>query len=83
MTRLIALLFITLFSPLFIVIYLLLLFFYGRPVFFRQQRVGLNGSIFTLFKFRSMSKSSPGFNVIPAHVHFIGHILRLTKLDEL
>ncbi|MFB0986365.1 MAG: sugar transferase, partial [Phycisphaerales bacterium] len=54
---------------------------------FRQTRIGLNGSPFTLLKFRSMtvpettdSEFAPGET---ARVTRIGHILRKTKLDEL
>ena len=54
---------------------------------FRQTRIGLNGSPFTLLKFRSMtvpettdSEFAPGET---ARVTRIGRILRKTKLDEL
>ena len=34
---------------------LILLMFDGRPIFYRQQRVGLNGRYFDIFKFRTMN----------------------------
>lgn len=34
---------------------LILLMFDGRPIFYRQQRVGLNGRYFHIFKFRTMN----------------------------
>ena len=34
---------------------LILLIFDGRPIFYRQQRVGLNGRYFDIFKFRTMN----------------------------
>jgi lipopolysaccharide/colanic/teichoic acid biosynthesis glycosyltransferase len=56
------------------------------PVIFRQKRVGKNGRIFTLFKFRSMREDAdPGR---PAQerddrVTRVGRWLRRTRLDEL
>jgi sugar transferase (PEP-CTERM system associated) len=59
------------------------------PVFFRQDRVGQNGKIFTLWKFRSMRAdaeketgpvwATPGTD---SRVTRIGKILRRTRLDE-
>lgn len=45
------------------------------PVFFRQQRVGRNGTLFTLWKFRSMDAAG--------HVTALGRYLRTSSLDEL
>ncbi|MBK8188049.1 MAG: sugar transferase [Cellvibrio sp.] len=74
--------------PVFIFLVLLLLAFQGRPVFFIQERVGLNGVTFTLYKFRTMencSRSRLGSFDIgnTSRVTKIGRILRATKLDEL
>lgn len=58
----------------------------GRPVLFRQARVGRGGSLFTLVKFRSMSAESPGALVTAEGDHRVtkvGNLLRRTKLDEL
>lgn len=58
------------------------------PILFRQRRVGLNGRLFTIFKFRTMRAESCGDGVSPrsADDHRItrtGRWLRKTSLDEL
>ena len=62
----------------------------GNPVFFVQRRIGVNGSIFRILKFRTMSNSitsaqvNPYVNTVNDHrVTSLGRILRLTSLDEL
>lgn len=52
---------------------------YGR-VFFRQERPGRDGKIFTLLKFQTM-KSGSGPDV--ARLTFLGNIIRKLALDEL
>jgi len=61
----------------------------GRPVLFRQDRVGRDGRIFHIYKFRSFANRSPSVSdqvwtpnaeVQPARV---GRLLRATSLDEL
>lgn len=58
----------------------------GSPVFFHQQRTGLNGRLFTLVKFRSMRdlRDSAG-NLLPDAERLtpFGIWLRSTSLDEL
>jgi lipopolysaccharide/colanic/teichoic acid biosynthesis glycosyltransferase len=59
------------------------------PAIFRQERIGRNGSIFIIFKFRTMKINTPnlsteimqksGLNMITR----IGAILRRTSFDEL
>ena len=61
----------------------------GRPIFYRQERVGENGCTFTLSKFRSMRKDAEkGGTPIWAkdgdnRVTRIGRFIRKTRLDEL
>ncbi|MCU7852044.1 MAG: TIGR03013 family PEP-CTERM/XrtA system glycosyltransferase [Candidatus Thiodiazotropha sp. (ex Monitilora ramsayi)] len=62
----------------------------GRdPVFYRQVRVGRNGKLFTIYKFRSMrvnaeSGTGPRWaDVNDSRVTRLGNFLRKTRLDEL
>ncbi|MCG6877657.1 MAG: sugar transferase [Deltaproteobacteria bacterium] len=60
----------------------------GGPGFFWQERVGKNGRLFNLYKFRSMVVNADrlGPQVTAQHdprITRIGSILRKTKLDEL
>lgn len=58
----------------------------GSPVIFKQERPGLHGKIFTLYKFRTMTdaKDKNG-NLLPDDVRLtkFGKMLRSTSLDEL
>jgi lipopolysaccharide/colanic/teichoic acid biosynthesis glycosyltransferase len=58
----------------------------GHPVFFRQERPGLNGQLFTMIKFRTMTNAcdSEG-NLLPDNQREtrLGIFLRRTSLDEL
>ncbi|NLA27200.1 MAG: sugar transferase [Firmicutes bacterium] len=59
------------------------------PVIYRQERVGLNGKIFTLYKFRTMvdraeEESGPVFATEDDdRVTPVGRFLRASRLDEL
>jgi len=60
--------------------------FSGRPVFFRQQRVGQNGDTFNLYKLRTMTPSAGGPQITSngdSRITRLGRFLRNTKLDEL
>jgi lipopolysaccharide/colanic/teichoic acid biosynthesis glycosyltransferase len=73
-------------TPLFAVLASLIRFSSPGPVFFRQERVGLNGEPFRLFKFRSMRVQNSGPSVTAGdddRITPIGKILRRSKLDEL
>jgi len=76
------------FSPAFLVIMALIKFDSSGPVFYRQSRVGQDGSEFTLLKFRSMydgaERASGPVWAAPAdsRVTRIGKFLRRTRLDE-
>ena len=82
---------ITVFSPVFLVVALLVRIKLGSPVLFTQDRPGIIGSdgkerIFKMYKFRSMtdSKDENG-NLLPDAVRLtsFGKKLRASSLDEL
>lgn len=56
------------------------------PALFRQERVGRNGEVFRIHKFRSLRTDVPGALISPTHdprITRTGAVLRRTKLDEL
>lgn len=58
------------------------------PVFFRQVRVGRNGRLFHIYKFRTMFQGNPSAVPLvgtgePASVTPVGSFLRRMKIDEL
>jgi lipopolysaccharide/colanic/teichoic acid biosynthesis glycosyltransferase len=58
----------------------------GRPIFFSQERPGLNEKLFTLLKFRTMTDVYDAHgNVLPdaERLTSFGRFLRTTSLDEL
>ena len=58
----------------------------GSPVIFAQPRPGLNGNIFNMIKFRTMTnKCDLDGNLLPDSIRLtkFGQLLRLTSLDEL
>lgn len=58
----------------------------GSPVLFRQQRPGLHGRPFTVFKFRTMTEASDGGgSPLPDECRMtrFGAVLRKLSLDEL
>jgi lipopolysaccharide/colanic/teichoic acid biosynthesis glycosyltransferase len=74
-------------APLLLALALLVYFSSPGPIFFRQRRMGRNGSEFTLFKFRSMHVSdvsgSPITVIGDSRITRVGAFLRRFKLDEL
>ena len=60
----------------------------GRPILYRQERVGQHDSRFTLYKFRSMRLDAEVDGPVWAsanddRVTAVGRFIRLTRLDEL
>lgn len=73
-------------SPLFLLLVLLVRLRLGSPVFFRQERVGMDEKPFTLLKFRSMTDAKDGGGNLltdEARLPPFGQWLRATSLDEL
>lgn len=78
--------FILCFWWLYIVVAILVKRKLGSPVIFKQQRPGLNGKIFTMYKFRSMTdaKDKDGNLLSDAErLPKFGQLLRATSLDEI
>lgn len=73
-------------SPIMLITAILVRTKLGSPVIFKQERPGLNGKIFTLYKFRTMTdKKDENGNLLPDDVRLtsFGKKLRSTSLDEL
>ena len=76
-------------SPWILILIILIKLDSEGPVLFKQKRVGINKSYFTLYKFRTMRVDAP--KNTPTHlledpnayITKTGHFLRKTSLDEL
>jgi exopolysaccharide biosynthesis polyprenyl glycosylphosphotransferase len=84
----ISLLLLIVLAPVFALIALLVKLDSSGPVFFTQDRVGLEGELFRLMKFRSMRTDAPRYEHSPTtwddpRITSIGRILRRSSLDEL
>jgi sugar transferase (PEP-CTERM system associated) len=61
----------------------------GFPILYRQERVGLGGKIFTIFKFRSMVQNAEKDGTPQwaqagdARVTWVGSVIRKLRIDEL
>ena len=75
-------------SPLFLIISLYILFDSGKPIIYRQKRVGKNWEPFILYKFRTMDfkKETDGSGCTTNNdkrITRLGRFLRKYKLDEI
>ncbi|MCD6551108.1 sugar transferase [Thermotoga sp.] len=74
------------FSPIMLIVGIIIYLEDGRPVVFRQERVGKNGEIFTMIKFRSMKKAPsdrPKFaDQEQDRILKVGRFIRPFRLDE-
>lgn len=73
-------------SPFLLLISLLVSYYHGRPILFKQQRPGLMGRPFTIYKYRTMTdaRNTDG-QLLPDDQRLtkFGRFLRSTSLDEL
>ncbi len=69
--------------PLFAILAIAVLLVSGRPIFFRQQRVGLDGAPFSMIKFRSMATGENPLVPDATRITRVGTVLRRSSLDEL
>jgi len=76
-----ALLFVT--FPLLVLASLCILLESGRPVFFRQKRVGRHGQVFTIYKLRTLHQRPHDLTAPGQHATRVGTVLRRWALDEL
>jgi len=87
--RLLALVLLILLSPLFLLVYLLVLVTLGRPVFYTGQRLGLHKRPFNIIKFRTLPVNAQqriGGELFSHHhekIPVFAQFLRDTRLDEL
>ncbi len=86
-------------SPIFLIVSILVLFSGGFPIVYKQTRVGRNGKLFKIYKFRTMVKNAEEvlrdrpelleeyrrtYKIAnDPRVSRIGHVLRMSTLDEL
>lgn len=77
-------------SPLFIFFSLIILINDGRPIFFKQKKLGKNHNTFYQYKFRTMKKNTPqkpteffGEKDAKSYILKYGYFLRKYSLDEL
>ncbi len=86
--RLTAAILLIVLSPVFAAVSLAVIISMGKPVLFRQKRVGQHGRVFVILKFRTMIANAeqlgggampPELNLIPP----LGRFLRRTSLDEI
>lgn len=72
--------------PILLIVAILVRIKLGSPIFFKQQRVGLNGEIFEMVKFRTMKDAyDSNGEPLPDHERLtsFGNFLRKSSLDEL
>ncbi len=75
-------------SPILAVAALAILLEDGRPILFRQRRVGHYGRLFTIYKLRTMKRAELVDRLSPrsandSRITRVGRVLRKTSIDEL
>lgn len=77
---------IVILSPLLLVLSILEVIYHGRPILYSQERPGLHGKVFKIYKFRSMTnEKDENGELLPGdkRVTSFGRLLRRFSLDEL
>ena len=75
-----------LFSPLLLIIAMLVRIFHGTPILFKQERPGYKGKPFFIYKFRTMTnRTAPDGNLLSdaERMTRFGRFLRAISVDEL
>jgi len=73
-------------SPVFFIISIIIFIVDGRPVFFKQNRSGINKKTFVFYKFKTMKHDNGKFEEVlkdDDRITPFGRLLRKTSLDEL
>ncbi|OFX44540.1 MAG: sugar transferase [Bacteroidetes bacterium GWC2_33_15] len=72
--------------PILLLVSIIVIISMGWPVFYTQTRVGQNGKLFRLYKFRTMKKAKSETSIAAKEIERItqvGNFLRKSKIDEL
>jgi len=83
---LLALILVVVFSPIYIVVSMLILMKMGSPILFRQKRPGKDSNVFGIYKFRTMTNETDDDGellVDELRLVGVGKFIRSASLDEL
>lgn len=83
-----SILILIIFFPILLLIMIIILIETGRPILIKQERCGLHGKIFLMYKFRTMYKNSEENGPLwtdknDPRITKFGNFLRKSRLDEL
>lgn len=82
-----SILFLLVFSPVYIITYFIIKVVSPGPAFFKAKRVGLHGKVFDCYKFRSMRVDSGKVRLTTLQnddrIFPFGRFIRKTKIDEM
>ena len=84
LSRLIALIIILLLTPFLLFLCCSCFFLQGKPIFFKQERIGYKYIKFNLYKFRTMRNKNFGPSITKQNdqrITKLGKILRFLKID--
>lgn len=88
MNKVIALFLLILLFPFLLIISILILIEDGFPIFYKQEKYGINNSKFLMYKFRTMYKNTPliptqDFKNATKYILISGKIFRKMSIDEI